>query len=193
MNILHTVDLGDFSCEVSGCSNNADYYVEDFDGDYGYICKPCYEDELRAYEIPTRGPDVSVGLIENREKPEHFLVQLRSCDNSQYPSWIEFPGGKVETYEDNVQALVREIQEEVGILVRRCNLLVTMEYKFPSGLTHKVHFFLITQYDGKPEGKEGQRIEWLTLWQLMTYPKMLPLNRAAALILTTERHPDILE
>ena len=37
-------DRSDFCCEVWQCPNEADYYVDDFDGEMGYICKQCYED-----------------------------------------------------------------------------------------------------------------------------------------------------
>jgi 8-oxo-dGTP diphosphatase len=145
-----------------------------------------------------RGPDVAVALIESKTQPEHFLVQRRALDNKQYPGWLEFPGGKVENNgefngESPAEALRRETEEEVGLEITQCKFLVATDYLFPSGLLHKVHFFVVSSYIGEPEGLEDQPLAWLTLYQIMTYHRMLPLNRAAALILTTERHPDILE
>ena len=152
-----------------------------------------------------RGDDVVVALIESKTNPEHFLVQYRDfnpIDNpdKNYHGMLEFPGGKIDHSIDgthdlcDVIALCREVKEEVGITVNKINkFLCSIDYKFPNGVWHNVHFFVVTDYDGEPEGKEGQRIGWVTLYQLITYPKCLPLNRAAALILTTERHPDILE
>jgi len=139
------------------------------------------------------GPDVAVGLIECKEKPEHFLVQHRSKINKQYPGWLEFPGGKIEINELPENALIRELKEEVGIKVTSAEHFVVMKYLFPSGLYHTVHFFEVTSYENEPIGAEGQSIGWLTLYQILTYPNMLPLNRAAATILTTRRHPDILD
>jgi hypothetical protein len=50
MNILYEIPLEQqeyYQCEVVGCDNNGELYVEDFDGDSGYICKKCNdEDEL---------------------------------------------------------------------------------------------------------------------------------------------------
>lgn len=147
-----------------------------------------------------RGPDVAVALIESRTQPEHFLVQRRSMDNKQYAGWLEFPGGKVENTgefngETSYEAVIREVQEETNLVVITANPLCSIEDTFPNGLTHLVHFFVVgqTQYYGSPVAVEGQPFAWLTLFQIFTYPRMLPLNRAAALILTTERHPDILE
>jgi hypothetical protein len=31
-------------CEVFLCKNKADYYVDDFDGEFANICKDCFED-----------------------------------------------------------------------------------------------------------------------------------------------------
>ena len=142
-----------------------------------------------------RGPDVAVALIESRTQPEYFLVQRRAMENKQYPGWLEFPGGKLEKEETPLEALIREVNEEVGLLVYEAKFLCAIESVFPSGLTHLVNFFVVIPEDwrGKPIPQEKQRISWLTLYQIQTYHKMLPLNRAAALILTTERHPDILD
>jgi 8-oxo-dGTP diphosphatase len=141
-----------------------------------------------------RGPDVVVALIEHKEKPEHFLVQYRA-QSKQYSGWLEFPGGKMEPGENPESALCREVREEVDITIAGHCKFVEMDYLFPSGLYHKVIFYFVKPeyWIRTPIGMEGQRIGWLTLFQIMTYPKVLPLNRAAALILTTERHPDILE
>lgn len=142
-----------------------------------------------------RSKDVVVALIESREKPEHFLVQYRRDHEKAYPNWLEFPGGKKEENENHTNALHREIREEVGLTILGLRKIAIIDYLFPSGLYHNVHFYEVSKdnYEGNPIGAEGQRIGWLTLWQIMSYPRVLPLNRAAALILTTERHPDILE
>jgi 8-oxo-dGTP diphosphatase len=167
-------------------------------------CKPCQECtglgaacSDRYFLESNTGADVAVGLIEKRDNPELFLVQWRpmSKPSGGYPGWLEFPGGKVDKGESSVVALIREVHQEVGITVQAANHICTMEDTFPSGLEHKVHFYVITSgfYTGEPHGAESQRIGWMTLYQIMTFHRMLPLNRAAALILTTERHPDILE
>jgi hypothetical protein len=41
--ILDEEEVGDYVCEVTGCSNNANYYVSAFTGSFGFICKSCFE------------------------------------------------------------------------------------------------------------------------------------------------------
>lgn len=46
MQILHKVEHDDgFVCECCDCPNMADYYVTDWDGEEGYICHKCNEED----------------------------------------------------------------------------------------------------------------------------------------------------
>ena len=58
---------------------------------------------------------VAVGVIEN-ERGDIFIAK-RSSDRHQGDRW-EFPGGKVESGEDLLTALDRELWEEIGIRVQ---------------------------------------------------------------------------
>ena len=60
---------------------------------------------------------VAVGVIEN-ERGDIFIAR-RSSDRHQGGRW-EFPGGKVESGEDLLTALDRELWEEIGIRVLDC-------------------------------------------------------------------------
>ena len=75
---------------------------------------------------------------------------------------LEFPGGKIEAGESAEQALVRELQEEVGITVRSSRLFDTLEYQFPDRHI-TLWFWLVESWEGEPWGKEGQPGNWIEL------------------------------
>jgi 8-oxo-dGTP diphosphatase len=73
----------------------------------------------------------------------------------------EFPGGKIEAGEDAKDALVREIQEELGVLVKVNDLICTTEYDYPTfHLT--MHCFLCNIASGEIELREHKSACWLT-------------------------------
>lgn len=73
----------------------------------------------------------------------------------------EFPGGKIEIGETPKEALVREIQEELDVLVEVGELVENVEYDYPSfHLT--MHCFLCTMKSGNLVLKEHEAAKWLT-------------------------------
>ncbi len=67
---------------------------------------------------------------------------------------LEFPGGKIEAGESAEQALVRELQEEVGITVSSSRLFDKLEYQFPDRHI-TLWFWLVEEWSGEPWGKRG--------------------------------------
>ena len=71
----------------------------------------------------------------------------------------EFPGGKLEPNELPEAALVRELREELGILVRD-----PVPLTFASHAYEDFHLFMplytVTHWAGEPSGVEGQRLKW---------------------------------
>ena len=48
-----------------------------------------------------------------------------------YKDWWEFPGGKIEPGETPQEALIREIQEELGATIAVDEFLITVDYDYP--------------------------------------------------------------
>ena len=100
---------------------------------------------------------ISVGIIRNAEG-EIYITQ-RAADAHMANKW-EFPGGKIESGETPEEALVRELQEEVGITVTTLQQFDKLEYQFPDRHI-TLWFWLVNGWDGEPWGKEGQPGRWI--------------------------------
>lgn len=100
---------------------------------------------------------IAVGIIRNPQG-EIFITQ-RAAD-AHMANKLEFPGGKIESDETPEQALIRELQEEVGITVRSATLFDKLEYQFPDRHI-TLWFFLVENWQGEPWGKEGQPGRWM--------------------------------
>ncbi|UKT62795.1 8-oxo-dGTP diphosphatase MutT [Pedobacter mucosus] len=61
----------------------------------------------------------------------NILVAQRSANMTLPLKW-EFPGGKVENGETYEQAIVREIREELSILITICDKLSVSTYRYPT-------------------------------------------------------------
>lgn len=100
---------------------------------------------------------ISVGIIRNAEG-EIYITQ-RAADAHMANKW-EFPGGKIKEGETAEQAVIRELQEEVGITVTTLQQFDKLEYQFPDRHI-TLWFWLVNGWDGEPWGKEGQPGRWI--------------------------------
>ena len=89
---------------------------------------------------------------------DEVLIALRKPLGHQGGLW-EFPGGKREPGEPPLQALHREIREEVGLGLLASHPLCRVEHRYADKhVLLDVH--LVGRYAGEPAGREGQRVEW---------------------------------
>jgi 8-oxo-dGTP diphosphatase len=87
------------------------------------------------------------------------LVTRRPDHVHQGGLW-EFPGGKLEPGEDPLPGLARELEEELGILVRESRPLIRIHHDYADRhVLLDVH--RVTAYDGIPRGREGQPLKWI--------------------------------
>ena len=98
---------------------------------------------------------VSAAIIMNKNK---ILATQRGY--GEFKNGWEFPGGKVEKGETAEQALIREINEELDVLVEISSKLKTVEYDYPEfHLT--MHCFLCVIKSGTLILKEHISAKWL--------------------------------
>lgn len=129
--------------------------------------------------------DIAIGIILN----PHFdvFVAIRP-EGKSYAGLFEFPGGKVEPEEDVRSALKRELMEEIGITVTELKDFGIKQSRVSESLCLNLHFFLVTQWEGEPFGKEGQKTQWIAASELVpeTFP---PANQDIVLKLQSEINP----
>lgn len=83
----------------------------------------------------------------------------------------EFPGGKVEPGETPEETVVRELQEELGIVTRiPCLAPLTFASHTYETFHLLMPLFICRRYEGIARGMEGQAIKWVRPQALRDYP-----------------------
>jgi 8-oxo-dGTP diphosphatase len=108
---------------------------------------------------------VSVGVVKNPSG--QLLISLRNESLHQGGLW-EFPGGKVEAFETIEQALIRELKEEMDIVVQAAVPLITINHQYPD-LAVQLSVFTVEHYEGEVKSCEGQPILWVSPNDLVNY------------------------
>lgn len=103
-----------------------------------------------------------VGIIKREQK---LLVCERPL-GKPYSGYWEFPGGKIEESETVENALIRELQEELGIKVIRAQAWFDHTHTYPDK-TVLLHMWLVTEFSGEPCGKEQQKLRWVNSKELV--------------------------
>ena len=121
---------------------------------------------------PTSVPvnTVLVSAVALIDKEGRILLAQRPEGKSMAGLW-EFPGGKVEPGETPEHALIRELQEELGIDTwESCLAPLT----FASHSYEKFHLlmplFACRKWEGIPQPREGQVLKWVRPTDLRDYP-----------------------
>lgn len=109
---------------------------------------------------------VAAAVIE--DAAGNIFLAKRPDDKHQGGLW-EFPGGKVEAGETAVDALKRELHEEIGIEVLACEPFIQIPYHYPDK-SILLDVYHVTSFRGEAWGKEGQKVEWVAKDQLERYP-----------------------
>ena len=101
---------------------------------------------------------VSGALIRMGQK---FLLAQRRHDVRFALLW-EFPGGRIEAHETPEQCVVREMKEELGLLVKPLRLAGTFEDELPD-LKIFVYLYECEITSGSPQCLECENWGWFSL------------------------------
>lgn len=113
---------------------------------------------------------VAVGVIVDQDL--RILIAQRPLDKHQGGFW-EFPGGKIEAGESTPAALVRELQEELGLLANAdaMTALTEIRFRYPDKAV-LLDVWIVPVSAGAARtahGAEGQPVCWVTREQLADY------------------------
>lgn len=100
----------------------------------------------------------AVGIL---HRDRQVLLSQRQSQKMEGGAW-EFPGGKIESMETPYQALVRELEEEVGVKVETADHLMRLTHDYELYVV-TLEIFLVSKFTGSPFGKENQAIQWASL------------------------------
>jgi 8-oxo-dGTP diphosphatase len=113
-----------------------------------------------------RAVHVVVGLI--NDGAGHWLVNRRRAGTHMAGCW-EFPGGKVESGEQPLRALRRELDEELGIDVRHAEPLLDLVHDYPDKRV-LLDVWRVVSYAGEASSREGQVLRWVAAADLDAVP-----------------------
>lgn len=115
-----------------------------------------------------------------------FLLASRPPDKAHAGYW-EFPGGKIEPGESARAALIRELDEELGITATQLTPWLTRQHDYASARV-VLSFFRVTAWQGELSAREGQTLAWQHA-DAVTVAPLLPANLP---VLHALRLPDVL-
>ena len=99
---------------------------------------------------------VMAGIL--RDDRGRVLLAQRPPGKHLAGMW-EFPGGKVEVDEAPLEALSRELREELGVLVVRARPLIQVPWRYgPRELL--LDAWCVEHWTGQPASLEGQALQW---------------------------------
>ena len=83
----------------------------------------------------------------------------------------EFPGGKVEQGETPEETLIRELEEELGIITQvPCLAPLTFASHAYEDFHLLMPLYICRRYEGIARGLEGQAVKWVRTRDLRDYP-----------------------
>jgi 8-oxo-dGTP diphosphatase len=114
-----------------------------------------------AHRLREGGPDrpvteVAVGVL---IRPDGDFLLTSRPPGKVYAGYWEFPGGKLELGESIEQALRRELQEELGIVIGVIEPWKIELVDYPHALV-RLHFCKVMSWSGELQMREAQSFAW---------------------------------
>ena len=91
---------------------------------------------------------------------DEILCCQRTKHQSMPLKW-EFPGGKIEPDETPVDALRRELEEELGIAAEVGRVVARVQHTYPKSSAVELQFFVVERYSGELENRIFRDVQWV--------------------------------
>ena len=128
---------------------------------------------------------VAAGLIiDSRGR----LLLGQRPEGKAWPGWWEFPGGKIEAGETVEQALIRELDEELGIHATSVYPWVVYVHEYPKTIV-ELAFCQVTAWEGNPHGRENQALDWVDPWEIRLDASEHPIGPGGGSLLPAAAPP----
>jgi len=115
--------------------------------------------------------DVAAGIL--CDAKGRVLIAERLGGGPFHGLW-EFPGGKIVSGETSVQALSRELAEELGIEITICASFMNLRHEYDDRVVN-IEFFIVSDWNSDPVGREGQELRWVPR-DLLDATELLPAD-----------------
>lgn len=96
------------------------------------------------------------------------LICQRKPDQPMSLKW-EFPGGKIEPGEGSEEALIRELNEELGIWAEIGSRVTRIRHKYRNGGMIDLQFFVVREFRGPLENRIFNDMRWVPMATLPEY------------------------
>src|SRR5262245_61173861 len=87
------------------------------------------------------------------------LIAQRPAGKHMAGRW-EFPGGKIDAGESELEALRRELLEELGVRLEHAERMLELAHDYP-GRRVELCMWRVTAYRGEPRTLDGQALKWV--------------------------------
>ena len=112
---------------------------------------------------------VLVSAVALIDRDGRVLLAQRPEGKSMASLW-EFPGGKVEVGETPEAALIRELEEELGINTwKSCLAPLTFASHAYEDFHLLMPLFACRKWEGMPQPRENQTLKWVCKQELRSY------------------------
>lgn len=117
-----------------------------------------------------------------RDAEGRVLVLRRSMSSRHFPGQWELPGGKTERGERMDETLLREIEEETGLVGRAERFVGAYQYELPHVMAITLLFEATVMGETVKLSEEHEAWRWAT-WEEFSAMDLAPITRGAVALM----------